>query len=199
MADRLATVLAERLADQPKVLREEFFVVADRMAEAHGNAVDRLAVGISERLAQQQPAALGNQAKNLIRDYTILREELSGPAEGSVLRLATIRGFSPAAAEVGALIVILTENALEAERIAFAKDGGGTVATNPESTNATEFILRGGVMKGEAVVVRVPEGAVTGPVTVVVAGGDSITSKKAFVVLRRKAVAVEVWSGEETR
>jgi hypothetical protein len=54
-------------------------------------------------------------------------------------------------------------------------------------------------MSGEAVWVTVPEGAVTGPVTVVLAGGDSLTSKKSFVVLRRKVVAVEVWSGEGTR
>src|SRR2546429_9888683 len=34
MADKLATVLAERLADQAPVLREEVVVVADRMAGA---------------------------------------------------------------------------------------------------------------------------------------------------------------------
>jgi hypothetical protein len=184
MADKLATVLAERLAEQPKVLREEIFVVADR---------------ISERLAQQQPAALDNQARNLIRDYTILREELSGPAEGSILRRATIRSIVPSAEEVGARIAILTENAAEAVRVAFARDGGGTVDTNPDSTNPTESLVAGGVMSGEAVWVTVPEGAVTGPVTVVLAGGDSLTSKKSFVVLRRKVVAVEVWSGEGTR
>ena len=197
MADKLATVLAERLADQPRVLREEIVVVADRMAGAQEHTMARLARGL-ERLSQQ-PSALDDQSKNLIRDYTILREELAGPAEGSVLRRATIRGIVPPAAEVGERIAILTENAGEAERVAFAKDGGGTVDTNPDSTNPTESVLASGVMSGEVVWATVPEGAVSGPITVVLAGGDSITSRKRFIVLRRETIAVEVWSGEDKK
>ena len=60
MADKLATVLAERLADQPRVLREEIVVVADRMAGAQEHTMARLARGL-ERLSQQPTALDGSR------------------------------------------------------------------------------------------------------------------------------------------
>src|SRR5205814_6127193 len=158
MADKLATVLAERLADQPRVLREEIVVVADRMAGAQEHTMARLARGL-ERLSQQ-PSALDDQSKNLIRDYTILREELAGPAESGVLRVMTIRSIKPQSAHVGDQISITTENAPAIERIAFAKEGGGTVDTYPEAAEKDKLFMTVGVSKTETAVVTVPEGAV---------------------------------------
>lgn len=141
----------------------------------------RLADTLAERLDQRSGMSQENERR--IRAYQWLRGTLAGPVddEASTVDNGVVVSVKPPSARVGDTITILLRRAGRAAQVEFAAEGDAeTVTATPTSTSRDRADLASpGV--SELVRVVVPEGAISGPLTVVTDTGVP-TSAFDFVV-----------------
>lgn len=126
------------------------------------------------RLVRQQNAdlagALGPTEAAFAREYALARQKLSGPEEGFSLDTTRIRSIVPEAAPIGAEIAIALDNAGTVTAVGFAGPGDATVVAVPEPSSTNQVVK-----------VKVPKGAVSGPISVETERGDPL-SAGSFIV-----------------
>lgn len=137
---------------------------------------------MAERLAQTVAEQLGQSGRGerldegRIRAYDVTRRQLAGPSddEADTLGIGTIVSVSPHVVRVGLPCLVLLRNTGRAVQAAFA-GRDGTVTTNvgdPRRDEGAGVAAR----SYELVTVTVPEGALTGPITIITDTGDITSS-----------------------
>jgi hypothetical protein len=123
---------------------------------------------------------LTRAALDQIRDYSELRSHLGGAQDVGVTVQARIRAILPPRVRVGDEITILVENAGVPTSVAFAAPDGGTVR-DAQIERVAGGDQRGTTPPVQVIRVRVPGGAITGPVTVVTDQGEPTSVKPLFI------------------
>jgi hypothetical protein len=161
------------------VLLEALLRQNENYAEQMGRLNEALVQGLAER-----NTGLRDVEIQLIRDYEVIRRQLAGPSddEATTLPSARIVSVNPPAAMVGDEIAIHLRNAGNPTRVAFAAENGTLVEVTPAASASGAAGLAGRGARDRAVRVTVPDGAVTGRITVITDRGDP-TSAFDFYVL----------------
>lgn len=145
-----------------------------QLVEAQGKGsreeLDRLAELLGEQMRAQN-GALDETETRLAASYGLLRQQLGGPVEGLAIDVPRIRCVSPEAGASGDEVRLHLQNAGTITDVAFSS-GGGPVLAPPKAGSTSEVVL-----------VDVPGGAATGPITVRTSRGDAV-SLTPFVVGR---------------
>ena len=151
----------------------------ENYAEQMGRLNEALVQGLAER-----NTGLRDVEIQLIRDYEVIRRQLAGPSddEATTLPSARIVSIYPPAAMAGEEIAIHLRNAGNPTRVAFAAEDGTLVEVTPPAPARGTTGLAGRGARDIIVRVTVPDGAVTGRITVITDRGDP-TSAFDFVVL----------------
>jgi hypothetical protein len=133
---------------------------------------------MAERLAQTLAEQLGEGQgrgerldEGRIRAYDVTRRQLAGPFddEAGILGAGAIVSVNPHTLYVGARCTVLLRDAGRAVEVAFTSaDGTVPVRVTDTSRDAGKGI---GARSYELVTVKVPAGAITGPITVVTDAG----------------------------
>ena len=151
------------------------------LVEAQGKGsrdeLDRLAALLGEQVRAQN-GALDETETRLATSYGLLRQQLGGPVEGLAIDVPRVRSIVPEAGAVGDTVRLHLQNAGTVSDVAFHGSGGPVLV--PPGAGSTS----------EVVVVDVPAGAATGPVTVRTSRGDAV-SLTPFVVGRVQRPADE--------
>jgi hypothetical protein len=141
---------------------------------------DLLADALIRRLNQSrpEPVTVVGLTPRLVRDYQATRQTLAGPDddEADVVGTGIIVEVVPQPASVGADVRIRLSASARPQRAFFSAVDGGIVAAKPSQSakDVEEGDLRdsgyddGGYLGGKYydLVVEVPDGAITGPITV---------------------------------
>jgi hypothetical protein len=138
---------------------DEIALMAERLAQT-------LAEQLGEGLGRGEPLDEGR-----IRAYDITRRQLAGPFddEAGILGAGAIVSVNPPTLYVDAACKVMLRDAGRAVEVAFASaDGTVPVRVTDASRDAGRGI---GTRSYELVTVKVPEGAITGPITVVTDAG----------------------------
>jgi hypothetical protein len=142
----------------------------ERRSEEIALMAERLAQTLAEQLGESQ--GRGERLdEGRIRAYDVTRRQLAGPSddEADTLGAGAIVSVTPHTLHAGATCRVMLRDAGQAVEVAFASNDGTVVARVADTSHdaGTGTAAR----SHELVSVSVPEGAITGPITVVTDAG----------------------------